>query len=246
MPKLSLFPDFGYKSTPASCDVLPAGTKLVRVYNTNHTKPPRSTLDFNPKVIEPDDPAYRARFSSTILDKYAVLYVAEQVNQKDPTIPDVTVAVWEMVDHLGLGYLGGKGYFYNELMFPTDLAFRYFETTEPLKVVNIRNQRDAGAFRADWEHGLSGENYTNTRAWARYIRREIPDADGLRYTSKRLGSYVNSPIVLFEELPHTTSRRAKMNPRKVRALGMPVALNGPKGRELVTRAFAVTDDVFVP
>ena len=207
--KLREWPNPYFHAAEHDGGYLAANTRLTRILNLKEYRDHGwSVLSYNTSLIDPDSPKARGRFSSIKGDEqYAYMYVGSGKS-------GLRVAVWEVIELEALDPHANT--YYIPFRLQSQYGLVEMQTTRRLYIVNIRNQDDAQYFRADLR-ALQGDDYSVTRAWARYIRRMVPKADGLRYMSVRAGSGRHA-LALFEDWDEATERRRR-SPRKVRRIG---------------------------
>lgn len=182
----------------------PAGSKFVRIYNevkASGASPPYSAADFNPTLLV-DKKSVRGRFSAIRdcdpSEHYSYLYIGDNHI-------DERCALLEAVDVVKATPVSGRKARILNLSEPDfgELSFAYFESTREIEAIDLTNEPAAYAFRAQLEH-IQGKDYRIPRAWARYLRRQVPDADGIAYNPLRYGSTEQGPnLVLFA--PHKSN-----------------------------------------
>lgn len=147
---------------------LDAGTELWRCHETAYP-----CTEFNPVTAHSHFGG--SRFDGTAEDPYPYLYAA-----LEPTTPLAEVLLRDM-----------------EFTWPAGTrqvpwakaairSLSELRVTEDLTLVRLVKEEDlAGVFQNSWLLETDGPGYAQTRAWAREIRRQVPQAQGLLWESRR-------------------------------------------------------------
>ncbi len=159
-------PPSKYTGTP-QLTVLPAGTVLSRIHLDAY--PPTS---FNP--VEADLVFGGGRFDGTEADPYPYMYLGEgdatavgetllrDLEPRDNGVRFLPKAVW------------------------TGRRLSRVGVASDLKLITLVSSTDLGAVGADpWLVQCGPDDYAKTRAWARWLRTQVPDAAGIVWSSKR-------------------------------------------------------------
>lgn len=165
-----------YSGTPRTIP-LAAGTRLWRVHHSRF----KSTA-FNP------NPTNRffggGRFDSTLDDVYPFLYAASGTDSAicETVLRDLSV------DHEGKAPL------------PHDTIagkrLSCIETKFDLKLVSLVSRADLSAVaQDDWLVHSDSRNYAHTRYWGHWIRKQVIDAQGFVWLSKR--ELTETVLILF-------------------------------------------------
>lgn len=145
---------------------LSAGTELWRCHETAY-----ACTEFNPK------PAHSFfggnRFDATAEDRYPYLYAAVE--------PATTLAEVMLRD---TEFTGPEARRQVPWALAATRSLSKVRVTEDLVLVRLVREEDlAAVFQTSWL--LETDEYAQTRAWAREIRRQMPDAQGLVWQSRR-------------------------------------------------------------
>jgi hypothetical protein len=155
-----------FTGTPAVAH-LPAGTVLSRVHLTKYP-----STAFNP--VEADVLFGGGRFDGTAGDPYPYLYAGDS----DPAaVAEVLLRDLDADDY-GARFLPKKYW--------RGRCLSRLRTTQEVKMIALRTGSELGAIGQDaWLTTCDADDYPQTRAWAHWLRGQVPDAAGIMWLSKR-------------------------------------------------------------
>ena len=164
---VSQAPPQGARMDPCLATV-PAGTELWRCHSSRW-----GATTFKEKPAHTHFGA--SRFDGTTDDAYPYLYAAEE-----PTtaLAEVLVRSTEFSSEYGVRQIPWRQ--------AAGHTLTKVRTTEDLVLIRLLSEEDlAGVLQSSWLLEAEHHEYAQTRFWAQEMRRQVPQAQGLVWTSRR-------------------------------------------------------------
>lgn len=156
---------------------LDVGTMLWRVHSTD-----RAAISFK---NQPTDEVFGGgRFDATQIDPYPFLYAA--LVAETAILETITRDLPHHSEHFRTIRRENVA----------DLTLSPLLVTEPLTLISLMNAIDlASALQDEWLIQCESRDYPQTRRWARWLRLQVPTAQGIAWMSRR--DVGNQSVVLF-------------------------------------------------
>ncbi|MCS5735090.1 RES domain-containing protein [Herbiconiux daphne] len=175
-------PDSTHYPNASNVQRIEAGSLVARIFD--HVRAASggySARTYNPNVIDPDLPSSRGRYHGTKSFPFDALYLSQFLGSEE-------VVVLETIDFRIMALDPARSMRVLRRADVVDLSVAYFELSEAIELVDFTTRPACRDFYFADQRVLEGNDFTKTRAWARWVRTNAPHADGILYRSRAFGS----------------------------------------------------------